>query len=298
MRPLRWGFLAAVLAFAWLGLRGRLDEVGEALRTTPLTGLLGALSLVLLGLVATGLLWLRLMTTLDERLPLLDGLSTFFVGQLGKYIPGSVWSIGAQADLARRHTIAVRVTVTAGLLFLGIHVGTAVLLGSLALLTGGLDSPWPAWVSWAALLVAVVGLAPTTVRLAGRVAAGQQIRFGWVDLVVVIGLMAVAWSAYAALTLLLPTTPWSHLPALGGAFAVAYAVGVVVVVAPAGVGAREAVFVLLLTPVVGVAPATALALTARLVHTCADALLAAVCWQLARAGQRARLTPGTRPTGQ
>lgn len=60
--------------------------------------------------------------------------------------------------------------------------------------------------------------------------------------------------------------------AYGGAFALSYAVGVVVVVAPAGVGAREAIFILLLTP---------LALLARVVHTAADALLAAG-WSVSR----------------
>ncbi|MFA6299418.1 MAG: hypothetical protein WC642_09635, partial [Nocardioides sp.] len=79
---------------------------------------------------------------------------------------------------------------------------------------------------------------------------------------------------------LAPDLPWGDLMAFGAAFAAAYAVGVVVVLAPAGVGAREGVFVLLLTPVTGVAGATALALLARVVHTVADGLLAAI-WSFA-----------------
>ena len=98
---LRPTFLVAVVVFAWLGLRGRLDEVGDALRDTSPAGMVGGMALVLLGLGATGLLWLRLMSALGARLPTRDGLATFFVGQLGKYIPGSVWSIGAQAQMAR-----------------------------------------------------------------------------------------------------------------------------------------------------------------------------------------------------
>jgi len=276
-------FLGVVLVFAWLGLRGRFDEVGDALRDTSLAGVGAGLLLVLVGLFATGLLWLRLMACLDGALPLVDGLATFFLGQLGKYIPGSVWSIGAQAELARRHTVDRRVTVAAGLLFLGYHVDTAVLLGALTLLAGGLESPWPDWVSWVALVGALAGLGPGVVRLLGRRVAGREVRLGWVDTVVVVGLMAVAWTAYAiALVLLSPDLPWGELAALGGAFAAAYAVGVVVVLAPAGVGAREAVFVLLLAPVTGVGPATALALLARVVHTAADGLSAAGWWLTAR----------------
>lgn len=283
MQALRAFFLAAVLVFGWLSLRGRFDEVGDALRVTSLGNAVAAVLVVLVGLGATGVLWVLLMASLDAHLPLIDGLGTFFVGQLGKYIPGSVWSIGAQAELARRHAVAARTTVGAGLLFLGYHVDTAVLLGAVTLLTGALDSPWPDWVSWVGLAVAVVGLVPGLVRAAGTRVSGRTPRIGWPQTALVVALMAVAWAAYAvALVLLSPGLPWSDAAAFGGAFAIAYAVGVVIVFAPAGVGAREAVFVLLLTPVTGVGPATALALLARVVHTVADALMAAGWWWAAR----------------
>jgi hypothetical protein len=273
----------AVVVFAWLGLRGRFDEVGQALSETSIVGIGAGLALVLVGLLATGLLWLRLMACMDGALPVVDGLATFFLGQLGKYIPGSVWSIGAQAELARRHVVSARVTLTAGLLFLGYHLDTAVLLAAMTLLVGGLEPTWPPWVTWAALVVALALLTPRVVRgLAMRV-AGQDVHLGWLDTLVALGLMAIAWAAYAgALVLLSPGLPWGQLVALGGAFAAAYAVGVVVVFAPAGVGAREAAFVLLLAPVTGVGTATALALLARVVHTGGDALMASGWWLAAR----------------
>lgn len=284
---LRGVFLAAVLAFAWLGLRGRWDEVGDALRDTSPGGVAAGLALVLLGLTGTGLLWRRLMARLGAPLPVVDGSATFFVGQLGKYVPGSVWSIGAQAQLAGRHAVPARTTVAAGLLFLGYHVATAVVLGALTMLLGGLDSPWPDWVSVLALVGAAAGLLPVVVRGVGRRVAGREVPIGGADTVAALALMAIAWAAYAlALVLLAPALPWDDLAAYGGAFAAAYAVGVVVVLAPAGVGAREGVFVLLLAPSTGVAAATALALLARVVHTAADGLLAAGWWWAARAPVR------------
>jgi uncharacterized membrane protein YbhN (UPF0104 family) len=280
---LRPAFLVAVVVFAWLGLRGRLDEVGDALRDTSLFGIVAALTLVLLGLGATGLLWLRLMSRLGARLPTHDGLATFFVGQLGKYIPGSVWSIGAQAQMAGRHAVPARATVAAGLLFLGYHVATAVVVGSVTALSGSLDPPWPAWVSVLVLVVSLVGLLPPVVSRLGRRVAGREVAIGLVDTMVVGVLMAAAWTSYAvALVLLSPGLPWWEVAAFGGAFALAYAVGVIVVVAPAGVGAREALFVMLLAPVTSVAAATALALLARVVHTAADAVMAAGWWYAAR----------------
>jgi uncharacterized membrane protein YbhN (UPF0104 family) len=276
---LRVVFLLAVLVFAWLSLRGRWDEIGDALRDTSIAGVLGGLLLVLVGLLATGILWLLLMTSLGARLPLVEGLAMFFVGQLGKYIPGSVWSIGAQADMARRHRVPPRVTVAAGLLFLSYHVDTAVLLGSVSLLTGALDSPWPDWVSWAGLALGLIGLLPAVVRKLGRRIGGREPALDVGRTAIVVALMAGAWASYAgALVLLSPGTPWGNAVAVGGAFAIAYAVGVLIVFAPAGVGAREWIFVLLLTPILGLPAATALALLARVMHTVADAVMAGGWW--------------------
>jgi uncharacterized membrane protein YbhN (UPF0104 family) len=284
---LRATFLVAVLVFAWFGLRGRFDEVGAALRGTSAIGVAGSLALVLLGLLATGILWLRLMSAVGADLPRRDGLKTFFVGQLGKYIPGSVWSIGAQAEMAARRSIPPRATVTAGLLFLGYHVATAAVVGTTALLVGALQPPWPSWVSALLLVGSLIGMLPFAVRWPGGRVAGRPVRIGVGDTAAALGLMAAAWAAYAAaLVLLAPGFPWHDVVALGGAFALAYAVGVVVVLAPAGVGARDALLVLLLTPLLGVADATALALLARLTHTAADAAMAAGWWCAARRTHR------------
>ncbi|GAA4691000.1 lysylphosphatidylglycerol synthase domain-containing protein [Nocardioides conyzicola] len=289
---LRVVFLGAVVAFAWFGLRGRFDEVGTALGSTSGAGLAGALVLVLGGLLATGVLWRRLMAAVGADLPVTDGLATFFVGQLGKYIPGSVWSIGAQAQMAGRRAVPPRATVTAGLLFLGYHVATAVVVGTTVLLLGGLESPWPSWLSVLLLVGALAGQLPAVVRRAGARVGGRSVSVGATDTLVTLALMTVTWASYAAaLVLLAPGFPWPDLVALGGAFALAYAVGVVIVLAPAGVGARDALLVLLLTPLLGVADATALALLARVVHTAADALMAAGWWVAARSGGLERPLP-------
>lgn len=280
---LRAAFLVAVVVFAWLGLRGRFQEIGDGLRDVSAPGVAAALVLVMAGLAGTGVLWLHLMSCLGAQLSWRPGLAMFFVGQLGKYIPGSVWSIGAQAQMAGRHHVPARTTVAGGLVFLGYHLVTGVAVGALALLFGGLEAPWPDWLSMLALVGSALALTPAVVRSAGRRVAGADLLIGWADTLLVLALMTATWTAYAvALVLLSPGLPWADVVAYGGAFAAAYAVGVVVVVAPAGVGAREAVFVLLLAPLTTVAAATALALLARVVHTTADGLMAAGWWSVAR----------------
>lgn len=285
LTALRMAFLLAVAMFAWYGLRGRLGEVGAALRATSAPGVVGAFVLIVVGLLATGFVWLRLMRAAGSALPLRDGLALFFVGQLGKYIPGSVWSIGAQAQMAGRKAVPYRSTVAAGLLFLGYHVATGVAAGCVVVLLGGLAVPWPTWATILLFATSVLGLQPVVVRRAGSRVAGRSVALGLGDTLVVVGLLATAWAAYsAALVLLSSGRPWVDIAAIGGAFALSYAAGVLVVAAPAGFGARETLFVVLLTPLLGVAGATALALLARVAHTAGDVALAAGWWYGAQSG--------------
>ncbi len=45
------------------------------------------------------LAWRRVLADLGSPLHLAPAGGVFFVGQLGKYLPGSVWSIVAQAEM-------------------------------------------------------------------------------------------------------------------------------------------------------------------------------------------------------
>uniref|UniRef100_UPI0026053D5D hypothetical protein n=1 Tax=uncultured Nocardioides sp. TaxID=198441 RepID=UPI0026053D5D len=141
----RAGFLVAVVAFAAWGLQGSWRELVVALSSTPPPGLAVAAGLVLLGLLTTCGAWLRLLAGYGHRLPRDDGRRVFFVGQLGKYIPGSVWSMGAHADLARGFGVPVRVTVGTSLAFLGLNVATAGLLAFGMLAAGMPTLPLPRW---------------------------------------------------------------------------------------------------------------------------------------------------------
>lgn len=285
----RLAFLCLAVFFAWWALRGRWGEIGEALRATPVGGLVVALLLTGTGLWATALVWHRLVRAYGHRLPVVDAMAIFFVGQLGKYIPGSVWSIGVQADLARRHHVPVRTTVGASLVFLGFHVVTAVVVGAVATLLGGIDVAMPAWLVAIVGGAAVLALAPAVVNPLGTRVGGQgaSLDLGVRDTASVVGLMACAWVCYtAALIALVPAPDVHTVWAVAGAFAVAYALGVLVFLAPAGLGAREGVFVVLLTPAVGIAVATSVALLSRLLHTVADFAWAAVAHRAAQRGRR------------
>jgi len=286
----RIAFLVAVAAFGWLWLREDWDDVLAAMREVSIAALALSLLLVLAGLVLTGFVWVRCLRRFGHDVPLAPALSVFFVGQLGKYIPGSVWSLGAQAQMAVRYGVPARTTVAAGLVFLGWNVVTAGLVTSVGVLAGGV-ADLPRWLGAVGVVVSLGCMVPALVNAAGSWAAGgRRLALSARDCATVVALLLVTWSLYGlALHAVSPDAgPAYSIGAAMVAFTAAYAVGVLVILAPAGLGAREAVLTLLLTPFLGVSGAAAAALLTRLVHTAADFSIAGAAWVLGRS-QR----PGT-----
>lgn len=285
---LRGAFLVAVVVAAAVAFRGHEAEVVAAVTATPPAAVLGALGLVVCGLLVTAVAWLDLLRGFGHRLPGRAGPEVFFLGQLGKYVPGGVWSIGAHAHLARDHGVPARVTAASSLAFLGLNLATASVVTGATSVVGLGPAPLTPLLGGLLLGAGVVALLPPVVgRFAGLVAGGAgDLRLGVGSVLRLAALMAATWTAYAgAVVLLTPDRSPATLPAAAGAFALSYAVGVAVVVAPAGVGAREVTLVALLAPVVGVAAATAATVVARVLHTAADLLLALVAWLVARRGR-------------
>ena len=294
MDVLRWVFLVAVLGFAYWGLRDRGGELLDTVQRTSVVGLVVAAALVLAGLLVTSVAWLRLLTGFGHRMPPGEDQRVFFVGQLGKYIPGSIWSMGAHADLARGFDVPMRVTVGTSLMFLWLNLATSGLVAGLLVASGWWAPGLPAWLVALGLVGCVVGLTPPVVERAGsRLAGGSgTLRLSSGAVGVLVGLMAVTWTCYAvAMTALAPSPSVDLFPVATGAFTTAYAVGVLVVLAPAGIGAREVILVALLAPVTGVTTATALALLTRALLTGGDLLLALLAWAVAWTTRRRAVVP-------
>ncbi|MBO0828522.1 MAG: flippase-like domain-containing protein, partial [Streptosporangiales bacterium] len=96
----------------------------------------------------------------------------------------------------------------------------------------------------------------------------------------VVGFAAIGWVGYGlqtwVLALDLGAAPARALPVAIGAYAVALVLGVVVVLAPAGVGVREFMLIVGLASVLPASAATALAVVSRALVTVADVGAAAV----------------------
>ena len=290
--------LAALVTTAVVVAIGRnWTEVSADLRrmsagTVVLAGLLGCLPPML-----TVLAWRRLLADLGSPIHLAPAGGIFFVGQLGKYVPGSVWAIVAQAEMAARLNVPRRRTAVTGLLNVGLAAVCGFIVGvpSLRLLISRGESAttgwvllllvpplvlvlWPPLLNWAiALGLRVLRREPLEHRLSGRAVLFTVVAFcaSWLCSGLSVYLLARAVSG--------PDTDAGRLVlATVSGFALAAAVSMFTVVLPAGVGLREGLLVLLLGPVISVPAAAAVVVVARFLTVLADVLFALLGWAWAR----------------
>jgi uncharacterized membrane protein YbhN (UPF0104 family) len=280
---LRVVFLVVVAVVLVLAVRRQGAGVGAAVTRTGVAAAVASLLAVLAGLLASALVWQALLTDLGSRLPLRTVLHVFFLGQLGKYLPGSVFAIAAQMELGRKEGVSRSRVGTASLLFMGVLVAAGLLVASVAL---PLTSPDALRHYFWVLVLLPIGLAclapPVLSRLVAvllRVLRREPLEqsLSWRGVGAALGWALVMWAAYGVhvLVLLLPqrTHGSASLPLLAvGAYALAWTVGFLFLLAPAGAGLRELVLVLALAPALSGPSATAVAVVSRGVMTLGDLL--------------------------
>ncbi|HEV2888790.1 MAG TPA: lysylphosphatidylglycerol synthase domain-containing protein [Frankiaceae bacterium] len=253
----------------------------------------GTLAMVA-GAYLSMLSWRAILGDLGAPLGHRDATALFFVGQLGKYLPGSLWPVVAQMELGKKHAIPKKTSAVALLLamLMGVTSGGLVAAGTLPFAAAGELRPYRY-----AFLVPALGLvllhpavfdrvsslglrlirrAPLDRRLSTR---GLATAMAWALLQwAVWGLAAAALSDHASYAVCL------------GAYALSWVAGFVVVVVPAGAGVREGAFVLIVGAVIGNGAAFGVALLLRLLSTVADLFWGLVAGGLTGHARFARVT--------
>jgi uncharacterized membrane protein YbhN (UPF0104 family) len=288
----RLAFFAVVVGVFALALHARWNEVESSLEELSIFDIVIATFFGFGNIFSSMLGWRTLLRDIDSPLPLPVAARVFFVGQLGKYLPGSVWSVVAQADLARDHQVPPRRTVAVSVVGMGVSLSAAL---SMAAVTLPLASP-AAFVQywWVMLLLPVllVGLMPKNVdrltHLLLKVLRREppDHEFTWRGVLRSYGWYLLSWvsvglQVYVLAIVLHAATGRALALAMGGT-ALAFAAGFVAVFVPAGAIVREAVLVALLSPVVKQGPAIVIAVVSRAVATVGDGVFAAVGFAIAR----------------
>jgi uncharacterized membrane protein YbhN (UPF0104 family) len=300
-RVTRWVVGAATLILAVWAVADQWEEVVDALnRLQP--GWLAVAAVATAGNIAlAGMVWRTALADLGSPLPYIAVGRIYFVGQLGKYLPGSVWPMVMQAELASDHGVARRRTMTATVVAMLVSITSGLVMVLVALPLA--PKVMPDGFSWTVLLVIplLVVLSPRFLgpvidrglRLLGRRPLGQHtslrgtlIAFGWATL----SWLTAGVQVWALTVPLGAPRDWGTLVLCVGGYALAWAVGFVVVVSPAGAGAREVVLAAVLTTVLGNGEVVVVVLISRLLFTVWDVVLAGA--GLAGAHTRERLGSG------
>jgi uncharacterized membrane protein YbhN (UPF0104 family) len=281
------GVLIAVAGGVFV-VRAIADQCGQVRRTLwharPAWLLAGAL-LAAGAMVAIALPWRRALALLGAEPSPRATLVWYFLGEIGKYVPGGIWPVVGRAELARRGGIArvaayVSVALSLGALYLSAMLLSAVLLPLRFLRAGG-----TAWL-WVLVLLPI-GLALLHHRpLAWLVARAERLLHRELDVRI------PRWSAslrlvviYVPSWLLVGTSTWCIARAFASnaswltiapAAVLSWAVGFALVPVPGGIGVREAAFVALVGGALPVGTRGAIAITARLAFMLADAGGAAI----------------------
>lgn len=283
--------------------------------------------LLLSGLLYVGgqglsaLYWRRLLGHLGVHPPLGAALRAYYIGQLGKYLPGKAWALFLRTSLVHSHGVSVGLAVLTAFYEVLTTMAAGVLVAAVlfaALGTGGgtIGAIEVVLLSLLLLGAFLVPLHPALFnRLALRLTGGtpfppdqlphtppaqlRPIRF--VYLLEGLAFTAAGWlllgASFAAALRGIVGADWplfdvrtARLPAIMG---LSYVIGFVVVIAPGGLGVREVMLTLLLTPELLDVPGRGsegaratvvlIVLVLRLVWTAAELITALVCWVTGRA---------------
>lgn len=230
-------------------------------------------------------LWLALLEGFGINVDHRDAAAVFYVSQLGKYVPGSVWPVLAQVRLGARWGAPRRAMLATGLLLITMVTATGISVGALLLPWSSPDGLRRYW--WLTVLLPLLlvlmhprvlmhlidrlslwsGEKPLEARLSGRgvLRAGLWAMLAWVLLGIHLTILMTAYGPVGAL----------DVAAAVGAIGLAWAAGVAFIPAPAGAGVREGVLLVTLGPLVGAEAAIATALASRALLILADITLAA-----------------------
>ena len=301
-KPLRriapYVFIALAGAAAVYAIGKNRAELAVVLGQLQPLAVVASLLFGMLGTGASFLLWRQLLLGLGVDPPRASSFRVFFVGQLGKYLPGSVWPVVAQMEYGKKTGIARRTILAANALTLALSLAVGLVLAAALLpLTSASALRTFGW-SFLFLPFLLALLHPRTIpglldwlfERFGRPPLGQ--RLTWSAMWRAAGWALLSWVLLGlhlyALTSGLGVTGPRILAATIGGFALAASVGILVVPAPAGAGIRDVVLIATLGVSMTGAQALGVGLASRALLIVVDLLMTALALLVSRLWQADR----------
>jgi uncharacterized membrane protein YbhN (UPF0104 family) len=242
-------FAAVVLFFAARSLAAQWDKVGSRLTHIQFgwqwIGAATVLVFVTYALLIEG--WRRVLGAWDSHLPFMQASRIWFLSNLGKYVPGNIWSLTAMGVMAKKRGMsaiaaagssvimqmvslatgtAIVMVTSAKLLGQPLLVGAAVLILAIVLLSA--PKFLPPLAVWVSTLIAK-DIAPPSVPATSIWTAAIASTLSWL-------FYGVAFQLFVRG--LLGAAP-GEISSYVAVYTAAYILGFISPIAPAGLGVRE-----------------------------------------------------------
>jgi uncharacterized membrane protein YbhN (UPF0104 family) len=295
-KAVRGLFLLVALGFGVWAVAGQWTAIADGFSRLSWPELAGSLVAVLAALAAGMMMWRALLADLGSPLALNAAAKIFFIGQLGKYIPGSLWPVLAQMEMGKDHGVPRPRSAAAFFLTYPIYLASGLLVAAVTLPV--LAGQSVARYAWLLLLIPVLAVALHPAVVNGVIGFGLrrlrkpplERRLSRRGVLAALGWALAGWVAYgvhlAIIVHGLGATGTDAVILSFGAFSLAWCLGFLVVIAPAGAGVREVAMWAALAPVLDRSSAVAAALCSRLIVSIGDL----VCAALAGAASRGTVT--------
>ena len=245
----QWIFAAAVLFFAarslatqWAKLESRLPHIHFRWEW-----IMAATALVLItyALLIEG--WRRILMAWDSHLPFSDAARIWFLSNLGKYVPGNIWSLTAMGVMARRRGLSGMAAAGSSVIMQTVSLATGT---AIVMITGAKLLGQPLLVGASVLVLLVVLLAaprflPPLAKwiggLIGRDILPPHVPATSIWTAAIAG--TLSWLFYGVafelfVRALLGSAP-GELSSYIAVYTAAYILGFISPIAPAGLGVRE-----------------------------------------------------------
>jgi hypothetical protein len=223
--------------------------------------------------------WTWMVHALGSPLPRAKAWSIWCVTLLARYVPSNVGMIVGRTAMAEREGVPKRVTMASVFYQLGVTLGGAAAVGAYFVIELPNLQDQPArFAALAIPLLALIGLDPLVFpRLADFALRrlGSEplpLALSRVQVIALMGISAVSFAVAGVAVWALAEAIQSHgvaahdVPVVIGAYSVGYAISVLTVFLPGGLGAREGAMVFALKTVMPLAVAIAVPIAIRLLQ--------------------------------
>lgn len=284
-RAVKYGFVVLTVAIGVYAVSKQWTDIHRAIGRIGIRWSLASLAFALAAQFTTMLSWNALLSGLGSRLPVPVAANVVFVGQLGKYLPGSLWPVIAQMEIAAAHKVPRHRTGIASVLTMLVALLSGLLVAAAIMPFTGGSTPYkltfiaapflalclyPKVLNWGFARLLKLARRPPLEHPLGARAIGVSLAWSF-----------ATWLCYGLHVWILVERAPGGVPAGRalalsiGAFAFAWCAGFVVIPTPAGAGVREVVLIAMLGAVLPAGGAAlAVALVSRGVTAVADLVTA------------------------